>query len=537
MCEGKVFYHVTNFSILFRYCDKENYTPKHYRMKNLIEISKIVTKKRVKKIEIFDEHSLRNKSSKFNEFYEDLSNNKYRNDRDAATKLYQCSPKDARYRQLKSRFRKRLLNTLFFLDVNKPSASNFERAHFTCHKEWTLVKILQDNDAHNSAQALARSILTTALKFQISEIIVNVARILREYAAGSGDQKDYENYDNLVKSYSDIMGAEVRAEELYQRVVMEYYRPLAEDSDLPQRIASYSNTLLSLSEMYQSPIIFYNMFLVWAMNYEINREYPALLEVCERAENYINDHPDYYQEERLIAFFTKKMSAYLHLEDYLHGRVNAENCLKRFPEGSNPWFNFMEYYLLLALHTDRYIQAMAIFNRTTEQKSFAKLSPAIREKWFLFEAVLQFVLLGSPFADKIASLKKRGNFNATEFLQKEVNFTAQKKVLNFHYLSLKCGFLLHKRPLQQTDLLDQIIDELQRLANRSLSKIEHRRPINFIRLMLQLRKADYQVDELRNTEKYLTRLSDNPFTYRGVLSQFEPIPVEKLWQLIIDKLS
>ena len=41
-------------------------------MKNLIEISKIVTKKKVKKIEIFDDHSLKHKNSKFNEFYEAL---------------------------------------------------------------------------------------------------------------------------------------------------------------------------------------------------------------------------------------------------------------------------------------------------------------------------------------------------------------------------------------------------------------------------------------------------------------------------------
>ena len=118
-------------------------------MKNLLEIAGVVTKKKVKKIEIFDEYALRNKGSKFNEFYEDLTSGEYKNDRDASSKLYGCTPKDARYRQLKSRFRKRLLNTLFFLDVNKPSASNYDRAHFTCHKEWTLVKILLDNDAHS----------------------------------------------------------------------------------------------------------------------------------------------------------------------------------------------------------------------------------------------------------------------------------------------------------------------------------------------------------------------------------------------------
>ena len=114
-------------------------------MKNLIEISKIVTKKKVRKIEIFDDHSLKHKNSKFNEFYEALMAGKFKNDRDAATFLYSCSPTDDKYRQLKSRFRKRLLNTLFFLDVNLPSTSNYDRAYYSVNKDWTLVKILLSN--------------------------------------------------------------------------------------------------------------------------------------------------------------------------------------------------------------------------------------------------------------------------------------------------------------------------------------------------------------------------------------------------------
>lgn len=109
-------------------------------MKNLLEIAQIVNKKRVKKIEIFDEQSLKNNKSKFNEFYNALMAKKFKNDRDAASSLYKCSPTDAKYRQLKSRFKKRLLNTIFFLDVNKPATANYDRAYFSCNKDWTQSK-------------------------------------------------------------------------------------------------------------------------------------------------------------------------------------------------------------------------------------------------------------------------------------------------------------------------------------------------------------------------------------------------------------
>ncbi|MEL6717299.1 MAG: hypothetical protein AAFP82_01145 [Bacteroidota bacterium] len=208
-------------------------------MKNLIEISKIVTKKKIRKIEIFDDYYLQNKSSKFNEFYNALIQGKFKNDRDAASFLYGSTPKDDKYRQLKSRFRKRLLNTLFFLDVNRPAASTYDRAYYTCNKDWTLVKILLANDAYHTADSLARQILTTALKFKFADVIVNCSRILRSYAAVESDDKNFEVYDEYIKQYTNILDAEIRSEELYQRVILNYYKPPSKRTNLSERIDTY----------------------------------------------------------------------------------------------------------------------------------------------------------------------------------------------------------------------------------------------------------------------------------------------------------
>ena len=349
-------------------------------MKNLIEIAKIVTKKKVKKIEIFDDYSLKNKNSKFNEFYEALMAGKFRNDRDAATYLQDCSPTDDKYRQLKSRFRKRLLNTLFFLDVNLPDTSGYDRAYFTCNKEWTLVKILLTNEANSTAASLARQILTTSLKYKFADLIVNCSRILRTFASQTENEKDYEEYDGYIKQYKDILDAEIRSEELNQRVMMNYFRPVTENFDLTERIDTYCDALIGLSEIYDSPIIFYNMYLVWTYRYEMLQDYEAMIEVCSRAEQYMKDNPTFYQEEKMATFQLKKMSAFLHLKDYKRGKVNAEKCLQSFEEGSEMWFTFMEYYFLLAMHTDNYINAIAILTRALSNTKYKRLNLEDREK-------------------------------------------------------------------------------------------------------------------------------------------------------------
>ncbi len=502
-------------------------------MKNLIEISKIVTKKKVKKIEIFDDHTLRHKNSKFNDFYNALTSNKFKNDRDAAAMLYGCSPQDAKYRQLKSRFRKRLLNTLFFLDINKPAASNYNRAYYSCNKDWTLVKILLSNRAHHSAAAMAKQILTVALKFHFSDIIVNCSRLLREYCSNNKMEKDYEVYDSYIKEFSEILNAEIRSEELYQRVIMDYHKSASQVEGLMERINTYCNTLVSISEQFESPIIHYNMFLVWCMRFEMEQQFDAMLQVCNQAEQYIEDNPVYYQKEKLITFYGKKMSAHLHMKDYKMGKVNAEKCLTRLPEGSESWFVFMEYYLLLAIHTENYIQALAIFNRAVTSSEFKKQDSALKEKWNIFEAYLNFVIEHQSFDPTMLQRAKRKVFRASKFINTPLQYPKEYRNFTILSLILQTLFLLQQKNYTE---MEERIERLKQYADRKLKKEEYFRPIQFIRLLQMVRKAKYQVDELGNTQKYYNRLLEHPFSYRGAVTELEIIPYEKLWEIVLESM-
>ncbi len=503
-------------------------------MKNLIEISKIVTKKKVRKIEIFDDHSLKHKNSKFNEFYEALMAGKFKNDRDAASFLYACSPTDDKYRQLKSRFRKRLLNTLFFLDVNLPSTSNYDRAYYSCNKDWTLVKILLSNKANHTAAALARQILTTALKFKFADVIVNCSRILRRYAADEGDEKNYETYDQYSKQYQNVLDAEIRSEELYQRVIMNYHIPHSQNEELKEKIDTYCDALVGLSEVYDSPIVIYNMYLVWAYRYEMLFDFDAMLKVCNKAEYYIEDNPTYYQDDKLATFQLKKMSAYLHLRDWKNGKTNAEKCLQSFPQGSDTWFSFMEYYLLLAIHTENYINALAIYNDATSNNKYKKLSLGDKEKWKLYDVYLNYIIENQGAQNPILMSQRRKTFRVSRFLNDPILYPKDQRIFTVLMVVAQILFLLEKKGYSA---ITERIERLKSYANRQLKKDEYFRAIQFIRLLQQLSKADYQVEHLSNVDKYYNRLVEKPFFYRGLISELEVIPYEKLWNLILSRLQ
>jgi hypothetical protein len=503
-------------------------------MKNLIEISKIVTKKKVKKIEIFDEHSLKHKNSKFNEFYEALQLGRFKNDRDAAKALYDCSPTDDKYRQLKSRFRKRLLNTLFFLDVNTPATSNYNRAYFTVNKDWTLVKILLSNNAIATAAGLAKHILTIALKFKFADVIVNSARILREYASLIDDEKEFEVYDQYAKQYQDVLNAEIRSEELLQRVQMNYHKPPLKSQDLKDKIDIYCDALVSLSELYESPVIYYNMFMVWAYRYEMLNDYNSVVEVCERAEKYIHDNPIYYRDDVASNFYLKKMTAYLHLRDFKNGKITADASVAKFPVGSDTWFMVMEQYFLLSMHTANYVNALAVFNETVNNVKFKRLNTIEKERWKVYEVYLNFIVehLGANNAALVAPANR--NFRLSRFLSEQVVLPRELRPLTGLALIAQVLFFCEKKSFNAAQ---ERIEKLKMFAYKNLKKEEFYRMIQFIRLLQQLVKADFKSSEISLEAKYFSRLEENPFKYRGLLAELEVLPLEYVWEVLKKQLE
>ncbi len=78
------------------------------------------------------------------------------------------------------------------------------------------------------------------------------------------------------------------------------------------------------------------------------------------------------------------------------------------------------------------------------------------------------------------------------------------------------------------------IYRLKSYANRQLKKEEYFRTIQFIRLLQQLVKADFQIENLSNVDKYYNRLIEEPFFYRGLISELEVLPMRNygiwFWQ-------
>jgi hypothetical protein len=502
-------------------------------MKKLKEITDIVTRKKVVKLEVLDEYIL-NKPSKINEFFDGITSNRFKNDRDAANYLYNSNPQDPKYRKLKSRFRQKLLNTIFLIEPNKPLSSGYDRTYFNCHKEWAQIKILTANNALLIAESLTRQLLNISQKFKFTDITLNCLRELRAHAVRKEDQKSFDHYIELEKKYEALFQKENRSKELLERTMLMSMAISNKPEVLPSGLIEYCEEMVSLSELYDSPTIFKHMFKAWIIRYELEADHYAIVEVCIQAEQYLLNNEKYFPTKDIYSFYVKKMLAFLHLQDYSRGKKHSEDCLPKIPNSSYEWFKFMEIYLLLAIHAQNYYQAFAIFNNIISNNNFKKLEPVEKEKWKLFNAYMHYALKMKSLDKILLNQAKQSGFVLEEYMTLKPDFPKNLRNLEILKNILVTLYLIKQKKYNRAN---EKIDHLNYTANHKLEKKGFYRSIQFIKLLTILKKANYQIEEIRLADKYYSRLRNQPFYYRGKYNGLEIIPYETLWEMVLEDLT
>lgn len=505
-------------------------------MKVLKELSLIINKKKVQNIEIIDGNILKQKSNKLNKFYHGLISGQFQDDDDAALHIYGATPDDERYRQLKTRFRKRLLNTLFLLEVKNPSKPNYEKALINCQREWALVQILQLNKAKESTVKLAHHVLNIALQYHFTLLIIESARLLRKISAENGEKKDFATYNEYIHHYLPRREAEIVSEELLQTVYQQYllFGPGTDRNQLEEEMIEHCARLLNLSERFNTPQVNYHMFLAWIMRYELQRDYKNMLAVCDQTEKYLNDQPYFTTVEKEAEVLIKKLSVYLHTGAFQKSKAAIEKKLDGFEPGAKYWFSILEVYLLTAIHTENYISALAIFNQAVGHPAFAQIPDQEAQKWFSYEVYLHYFIEIKQLNTTISYHRRPKKFHLDEFLDHQ--YTFPKELVNLT-VQLSCAQILFLFERHNLRTIAEKINHLRKYALPQLKRKKNERTLYFVRLLQQLIRTDFQIDPLIYKSRNLQRLQTTPFHYRGRVGELEILPYEKCWQRIVLYLS
>jgi hypothetical protein len=493
-----------------------------------------VTKKRVSKIEIFDKSLLNKKDSKFNEFYDGLVNERFATDDQAADFLYSTTPLDDKYRQLKSRFSKRLLNTLFFLDANDPSFSDYHRAHYSCNKNWALVRILLGNGARLSAIKVTKKTMKVAQTYRFSDMLLSCARVMMSHSSMQGNEREYEKYADIADEARKNLVAEMRAEELFQRLTIKFAKSASVKVELVDVADSYLEEIRSMIEDCDSYSLHWYYYQIWILSRQIRGDFAGTVEVCEKAEQFLEENPPFNQQKNLAHIALIKLNCFLQLRDYENGRLNAEKCMQLFEEGKQSWFVFLEYYFMLAMHTENYINAAGIYLKVVNHSRFQYTSETRQEKWKIFEAYLNYIFETEGLDRSLLNNNKKRKFRLLKFLNEVPTFSKDKKGFNVAILIIQILYLLEKG---EFDAIINRSEALNVYCSRYLRKDDSFRSSCFIKMLLVMEKEDFRFDRTRQmAQKYFNKMEEFSRQEGHEVQDWEVIPYETLWQKVLNRL-
>lgn len=504
-------------------------------MEALRELVELITRKRVKKVELFDEQS-RNKNSNYYQLFEGIHTSKYASDEEAAQDIYQCEASAKKYLILKTRLKQKLLNTLFFLDMDSQDhLSPREVALYDCSRSLYHAKVLLQNQTDVIALPIVEKTYKKAREHALTEIEYDCAKILTKYYGESQNYKDFVNFKNITERLEKKLFAENRAERFYLETQITYQKSKSHRETAQKLARNYIQIIREDLQKHKSQLLENYLLKLQTLQGQFDDDFSATLHSLNQQEQLYQSEPEIYAPDQLALLQIDKMGTFLQLKDYTQGEAYYQHLVIEELNESH-WFEMQELRLLLALHTQQYAQAAEVFKNTIEQNNFRLLDEEGKQKWTIFQAYLHYCyryLKQKNIRPLIQNTKL--NFKLSEFIDDRPPFSKELRGLNVASLALQVLYYLER---QDTSSIADCTQALDMYRRRYPKKDEYFRSECLINMMLEMKEQDFRFYQTRKkTDKIYQELKKSPSKAKNESKFIEVFPYEFIWENILEKLK
>lgn len=503
-------------------------------MNELKEVVSVLSRHKVKQIEVIGNRSSDTKTdSLFERFYEILQLPEIESDEDAMRLLYPgVSNPESTYIKLKNRFRNRLLNTLFFIDVNQPQFTDIQSAFYTCNKKYLAARTLISRGARKAGIKITQKTIREALKFEFTELIVYMAKELAwHYSVVEGNQSNYLKYRNILDNALINLEAETQAEKYHTEIMLGYSKSQAsKKSDMLDTIDKYSDNLLTKYPNVVSFRFIRISSLLHITRYQIRGDYSNAIKICKQALEVYRDKP-YESRGAEFTINLRLLTCYIQTRNFIEGNEVATGMLNVHANGSRDWYVVNLYTFLLHTHSGQYDRACEIMDSAVSHRGFKNLFAGLKQLWLVNQAYGEF-LRSAGYAGES---KSKTRFRLYRFLNDMPIYSKDKRGINISILIVHVLFLLNQK--KYSEIIDRV-DALNQYCHRYLRRDDTFRSNCFIKMLLQMARADFnRIRTERYAQEYLNKLKEVPLDIADQGIEVEVIPYEELWDLAVNLLD
>lgn len=504
-------------------------------MEELIALTQVLKRQKVKQIDVItSEKSL---SPKAKLLYESLLDEKVKTDSEAVQLIYGSPQITSSYRKLKARLTNKLINTLFFIDVQSINKRNYQTYLVKSYLLLSAIKILDSKGQKKAAMKLAEKSLKISMKYDQTEVVFSLSSMLyRHYKVFNYSREKAEKYGKLNKEYSKILHFENLARECYA-----YFAHFITQN------SSYDKNNVDFEVIKNLNIVSYQLDKIQTFDFHsearnaiyfkayLESNHKEMLKISIDAISFFNTKEGFNQLGK-FSFLQKAGIAYQALKQYESAILIYNNAYNMNPTvGKMHWFNIRSHLFNTHLHLKNYQEAYNYILEATTEKKFKKLYTSFREPWLIKEAYTHLLIKMKKIqVDPDAELKLRP-FRISRFLNEVETFSKDKRGLN---IAVNIVHILHLFVNKKLDELDRRLDNLGQYSFRYLRNDDTLRSNAFIKMLQKMPASGYHPIKLkRDADKYYQRLINAPMIIAENSKEVEIIPYEHLWDIVIELLE
>ncbi len=460
--------------------------------------------------------------------YEGLRTGRFQSEQQAALALYQDQVNSPKFRKLKSDLQERLIHAVLQLDLSKDARTDYQKAYYEYHKQWTIFKTLAGLSANVVALFIANRLLKQAQKYDLTLLALDVAGYLRvHYGLREPNDKKYQKFSTLFQQYEQLFVAENQAEGLYADLMVKCVNNRSYQESVAKNAEQHWQKVLPLMEEMQSYKLQMYGYLIGLKRFSNPADALQNAALSKAAIQFFENRP-YQAWVPLQLFYYQRLSTSVRLQNLDDGELAAKKCLSFLAVGTFNWFKFNELYLKLIFNAGVFEKSSLVLDSVISHPRFKFLPNNVKEMWRIYEAYVCWLSkLG-----RAPVTKSSDTFKLYKFLNEVPIFSKDKRGVNVAILIIKFLWMLQER---RGHHLQDEVSALDQYCYRHLTGPNEKRSHTFIKMLLQFPVCGFDVTLVEaKVGTNLQKIMQGSKTNTAHIEENEIIPYETLWQMVLE---
>ena len=485
-------------------------------IKDLIQIVTYYTRKNLPLVDLKTQFPNGNKELNL---FLGLKNKEFHTDEEASKGIYGSPKVDFKFRMLKSRLNRKLLNHLFFIDYSTLRFPRSTVLRQECQDYLFFARTLHTVGQIKQAEKLYIKSLEIARECEFTDLAMEGLIKLRDLYATLYRPKLFRNIQQQLEEIKTKSGKEEEADAAYYEAKLKLNATINNRKKDLRYLKDTVEFLKGKAGEVKSYNIYEKYFTLKLKLFELRGDFKSLLEYAGQLENeyksgLINNNR-FDPPVTCIA----KLKAFLKLKRFDEGLKLAGAELKNMGGEQRFWLEISEYLLLMLLNIKDFNRASTVIQKVLESKALAHKDETIKYKWDIYRGYA-FYLTKDPGLIH--------NFDYRSFTTQTPPYKKEMAGLHTAHLFLQILVNLNGEPTVLHEKLSAINDYTGKYLNNSFSK----RTKIFYKLLQKVIVHNRAHEDITVKSKYLEdKLRKTP-SPPDVYADVEVVPYEYLWEHI-----